>query len=170
MEKELSELRAQLSKSQQASPITTQYPPIKNSTSTSVSPTLPHMQSSIDQYIGSQEAVASLLDLRSGLEGGSYLRGSNGNMLPSRRLEGVTLGHERVRQLFYQSVMSLYSMLSMAMTDPYIAFSRSTTLIFPCSTLKNHPMSTTKHLLSFSGSSLQLLLGIMMLILPSSIR
>lgn len=82
MEKELSELRAQLSRSQQASP-TAQHHPIKPSAGTSVSPTVPHMQSSIDQYIGSQEAVASLMDLKSGVEGGSYLRASNGRYFRS---------------------------------------------------------------------------------------
>ncbi|KAL8786673.1 MAG: hypothetical protein Q9195_008109 [Heterodermia aff. obscurata] len=87
MEKELSELRAQLS-SQQASPTLLQHP-MKTSASTSASPKVPHIPSSIDQYIGSQEAVASLMDLKSGVEGGSYLRGSNGSLLPTRRLEGV---------------------------------------------------------------------------------
>ena len=98
MEKELSELRAKLT--QQGSPV--QHTPIKISASVSASPTIPQMQSSIDQYMGSQEAVASLLDLRSGGEGGSYLRSSNGTVIPSRRIESVVLVMDSVRQLFHQ--------------------------------------------------------------------
>ena len=104
MEKELSELRAQLS--QQGSPTILQNP-MKTSASTSASPKVPQIPSSIDQYIGSQEAVASLMDLKSGVEGGSYLRGPNGGLLPSRRLEGVILAQDRIRHLFLKQALCL---------------------------------------------------------------
>ena len=55
--------------------------------------------------MGSQEAVSTLMDLRSGLEGGSFLRSPNGQILPSRRLEDVLLNHDRVRDLFQQYVV-----------------------------------------------------------------
>ena len=106
MEKELSELRAQLS-SQQASPTILQHA-VKTSASTSASPVVPQISSSIDQYIGSQEAVASLMDLKSGVEGGSYLRGSNSSLLPSRRLEGVILTQDRIRHLFLKHALHLW--------------------------------------------------------------
>ena len=54
--------------------------------------------------MGSQEAVASLLDLRSGLDGGSYLRSPNGQMIPPRRLENVVVINDRVQELFRQYV------------------------------------------------------------------
>lgn len=107
MEKELSELRAQL-ESRRTSPAR-QLRHIKGSGtatgSMSASPTGigVSMQSSIDQYIGSQEAVASLMDLKSGVEGGgggAFLRGANGGLVPSRRIEGVVLAQERIRHLF----------------------------------------------------------------------
>ena len=55
--------------------------------------------------MGSQEAVSTLMDLRSGLEGGSFMRSPNVQILPSRRLEDVLLTHDRVRDLFQQYVM-----------------------------------------------------------------
>lgn len=94
MEREILELRKQLA-SQQGSP-TTQTHFIKESQSTPVSPALEH-------YMGSQEAVASLLDLRSGLEGGAFLR-SPSQIMPSRRLEGVVLFYDRIHDLFQQFV------------------------------------------------------------------
>lgn len=105
MEREIVELRKQLA-SQQASPAT-QAPSIKASLSTPVSPSLSHLHSTLDQYMGSQEAVASLMDLRSGLEGGSYLRSPNSQILPSRRIEDVVLLYDRIRDLFQQCVIHL---------------------------------------------------------------
>ena len=59
----------------------------------------------MDQYIGSEEAVASLMDLRSGLEGGSFLRSPNAQLLLTRRIGDVALNHERVQELFQQYVI-----------------------------------------------------------------
>lgn len=46
--------------------------------------------------MGSQEAVASLLDLRSGFDGSGYLR--NGHQF--KRIEDVMIVPERVSELF----------------------------------------------------------------------
>lgn len=58
----------------------------------------------MDQYMGSEEAVASLMDLRSGLEGGSFLRSPNAQMLLTRRIGDIILTHDRVQELFQQYV------------------------------------------------------------------
>lgn len=104
MEREIVELRRQLAT--QASPIAQHSTVIKAPGSNSQSPNISHIPSTLDQYMGSQEAVASLLDLRSGLDGGSYLRSPNGQMVPPKRLENVVLVHERVQELFRQYVPS----------------------------------------------------------------
>lgn len=106
MEREIVELRKQLA-SQQGSP-TMQTHFIKESRSTPVSPSMTSLNPALEQYMGSQEAVASLLDLRSGLEGGSFLR-SPSQIMPSRRLEGVVLFYDRIHALFQQYVMFLFS-------------------------------------------------------------
>ncbi|EDN08000.1 hypothetical protein HCAG_04510 [Histoplasma mississippiense (nom. inval.)] len=54
------------------------------------------------QYMGSHEAVASLLDLRSGLDSSSFLRSSSSQVAMAKRLEGVSLAPERVTDLFSQ--------------------------------------------------------------------
>ena len=54
--------------------------------------------------MGSQEAVASLMDLRSGIEGGSFIRSPSGQVHPSRRIEGLILISDRVRDLYQQYV------------------------------------------------------------------
>lgn len=51
---------------------------------------------SADQYMGSQEAVASLLDLRSGFDGTNFMR--NGGQI--RRIEDVMVVPEKVAELF----------------------------------------------------------------------
>lgn len=116
MEREIVELRKQLA-SQQASP-TTQAPSIKASMSTPVSPSISNLNSSLDQYMGSQEAVASLMDLRSGLEGGSYLRSPNPHMIPSRRIEDFVLQFDRIRDLFQMYVI-YRSIQSSGLVDRY---------------------------------------------------
>lgn len=52
---------------------------------------------SADQYMGSQEAVASLLDLRSGFDGANYMR--NGSQ-QFKRIEDVMLVPEKMTELF----------------------------------------------------------------------
>ena len=102
MEREIIELRKRVA-SQDSSPTT---PSVPRLTSTSASPSMSQLPSTLDQYMGSQEAVSTLMDLRSGLEGGSFMRSPNGQILPSRRLEDVLLTHDRVRDLFQQYVIT----------------------------------------------------------------
>lgn len=104
MEREIVELRKQLA-SQQTSPPITAGPSIKDSLSTSASPTISQLPAHMDQYMGSEEAVASLMDLRSGLEGGSFLRSPNAQLLLTRRIGDVILSHDRVQELFQQYVV-----------------------------------------------------------------
>lgn len=50
-----------------------------------------------DQYMGSHEAVASLLDLRSGYDGTNYLR-NGGHQF--KRIEDVMVATDRINELF----------------------------------------------------------------------
>ncbi|PYH84096.1 hypothetical protein BO82DRAFT_305661 [Aspergillus uvarum CBS 121591] len=52
---------------------------------------------STDQYMGSHEAVASLLDLRSGFDGSGYMRNGSHHF---KRIEDVAVVPERVTELF----------------------------------------------------------------------
>jgi hypothetical protein len=52
---------------------------------------------SADQYMGSHEAVASLLDLRSGFDGSNYMRNWAHQF---KRIEDVIVVPERVTELF----------------------------------------------------------------------
>ena len=100
MEREIVELRHQLA-GQQNSPIVQQglLSPFRvNGLTTSTG--APQLPSSLDLYMGSQDAVASLLDLKSGLEGGSFMRSPNGQARPSRCLEDVILTDDRIQELF----------------------------------------------------------------------
>lgn len=52
---------------------------------------------SADQYMGSQEAVASLLDLRSGFDSSNYMR-NGGHQI--KRIEDVMVVPEKAAELF----------------------------------------------------------------------
>lgn len=52
---------------------------------------------SADQYMGSQEAVASLLDLRSGFDGSNYMRNGSQQV---KRIEDVMIVPEKMAELF----------------------------------------------------------------------
>ena len=52
---------------------------------------------STDQYMGSQEAVASLLDLRSGYDSSNYLRNGGPQI---KRIEDVMIVPEKTTELF----------------------------------------------------------------------
>lgn len=52
---------------------------------------------SADQYMGSQEAVASLLDLRSGFDGSNYMRNGSQQV---KRIEDVMIVPEKMTELF----------------------------------------------------------------------
>ncbi|CAI7611554.1 unnamed protein product [Penicillium pancosmium] len=104
MEREIIELRKQILTNPSSTPLPQQPIPAGQLTpkqeSSQVSPAgvyqTPSAVSS-DQYMGSQEAVASLLDLRSGFDGSNYMR--NGNQ-QFKRLEDVMIAPEKVTELF----------------------------------------------------------------------
>ena len=86
------ELR-KLVESQQASP-TAVGPSVKASLSSSASPTISQLPSHRDQYMGSEEAVAAMMELRAGHDGGyAQLR-------LTRQLGNVMLTQERIQDLF----------------------------------------------------------------------
>ena len=70
-----------------------------------MSPATPHLSTTVDQYLGSEEAVASLLDLKSGGDNGSHHRSPSSMSRPLRRLENVFLTDENVQDLFQQYVV-----------------------------------------------------------------
>ncbi|KAJ5534558.1 hypothetical protein N7527_000812 [Penicillium freii] len=103
MEREIMELRKQIATgqpvpgmSQQQALTAAQLTPKQESNQ--VSPAVYQTPSamSADQYMGSQEAVASLLDLRSGFDGTNFMR--NGGQI--RRIEDVMVVPEKVAELF----------------------------------------------------------------------
>ncbi|KAL8843768.1 MAG: hypothetical protein Q9176_001730 [Flavoplaca citrina] len=98
MEKEIHELRRQLA-TQQSSP-TALSPSIKAPPSEAASPRISNIPSQLEQYITSEQAVNSLLHLRSGTGGLSQERSPNGHLRQQRRLEGITLTVEQVDHLF----------------------------------------------------------------------
>ncbi|KAL4781688.1 hypothetical protein BJX76DRAFT_334650 [Aspergillus varians] len=107
MEREIIELRKQIANvqagpvgQQQSLPSAQQTPKQENSSS-QVSPArvyqTPSALSTADQFMGSHEAVASLLDLRSGFDGSSYMRNGSQHF---KRIEDVAVVPERVAELF----------------------------------------------------------------------
>ena len=55
----------------------------------------------IDQLDGSHEAVAGLLDLRSGVDSSTgYARSPSGQLATSKRIEDVVVSNERIAELF----------------------------------------------------------------------
>lgn len=154
MEREIVELRRQLGLQQTSPPST--GPTIKASLSTSASPTMSHLPTHMDQYMGSQEAVASLMDLRSGLEGGSFLRSPNAQLLLTRRLGDVILTHDRVQEILQQYVI-VRTIHEYCLTK-WPVFLRSIIPLYPSSIQQEPQKNITNHLLYFSGSSLAWLL------------
>lgn len=94
MEREIQELRAQLAE-QQASP-TTQHPGRKTS-SDAASISMSRIPST-NQYGGSEEAVASLMDLRTG---GAFMKDPRGDNTIARRLGDVALSQAQAQGLFH---------------------------------------------------------------------
>ncbi|CAL5872606.1 uncharacterized protein PFLUO_LOCUS6871 [Penicillium psychrofluorescens] len=108
MEREIMELRKQIASS--STPITPQQQqqlmaagqmtPKQDSSQMSpagVYQTPSAMSTAADQYMGSQEAVASLLDLRSGFDGSNYMRNGGTQF---KRIEDVIVVPEKVTELF----------------------------------------------------------------------
>lgn len=98
MEREIVELR-KLVESQQASP-TAVGPSVKASLSDSASPTISQLPPHRDQYMGSEEAVAAMMELRAGHDGGSFIRNPNAQLRLTRQLGNVILTQERIQDLF----------------------------------------------------------------------
>ncbi|KAL4936060.1 hypothetical protein BDV06DRAFT_205763 [Aspergillus oleicola] len=109
MEREIIELRKQIAGAQ-SGPVgqqpshglpSTQQTPKQENPSSQVSPArryqTPSAISTADQFMGSHEAVASLLDLRSGFDGSSYMRNGTQHF---KRIEDVAVVPERVAELF----------------------------------------------------------------------
>lgn len=106
MEREIIELRRQIANANANSnnaSLKSQVPPAKQETSTMSTPLSvgPMYQTptplSADQYMGSHEAVASLLDLRSGFDGANYMR-NGGHQF--KRIEDVMVAADRINELF----------------------------------------------------------------------
>ena len=95
MEREIAELRAQLA-SQQGSPITI-APTIKTPSEFNGTSSYPM---AIHDDTESGAAVASLMDLASGGEAGSFMRSPNAQLLLSKRLGDVVLSTDQVQELF----------------------------------------------------------------------
>lgn len=92
MEKEIQELRRQLA-NQQSAP-SSEPSSIKAPPSDTASPKISSIPSQLDQYINSEQAVNSLMDLRSGIDGALQQE------QPLWRLEGITLSADQVQDLF----------------------------------------------------------------------
>ncbi|KAI4227115.1 MAG: hypothetical protein LQ349_006772 [Xanthoria aureola] len=98
MEKEIHELRRQLATQQSSS--TAPSPSVKAPPSEAASPIISNIPSQLDQYLCTEQAGNSLLDLRSGIDGASQVRSPNGQSRQSRRLGGITLTPDQVDDLF----------------------------------------------------------------------
>ena len=60
-----------------------------------------HVPAIMDQFMGSEEAVAGLMDMRYGQEG-AYRRSPNAQLLQTRRIGSITVTHDQVQGLFQQ--------------------------------------------------------------------
>lgn len=117
MEREIIELRRKVASAQTGNASMPQQQPLLQSAqatpkqeSSHVSPSGAYQTPSAissDQYLGSQEAVASLLDLRSGFDGSNYMR--SGNQL--KRIEDVMVVPEKVAELFNLYASCLFHFL-----------------------------------------------------------
>jgi hypothetical protein len=103
MEREIIDLRQQVKDATAANAVLkTQLPQGRQDTPAGVSSHLSNGSAHVypnpatEQFMGSHEAVASLLDLRSGYDGSNYSRNGRG----FRTIEDVLLAHDRVGELF----------------------------------------------------------------------
>ena len=95
MEKEIIELRRQL-----AEQGTSSVPSVKGEPSSPSTPSVPPLQSTVSQYLGSQDAAASLMDLKSGFEGEAYTRSPSGQIIHPRCLGDVVLSQPKQAEMF----------------------------------------------------------------------
>lgn len=103
MEREIIELRRQIAHANATNAsLKAQITP-KQDAPTTISTPLPGTMYqtptplSTDQYLGSHEAVASLLDLRSGFDGAGYMRTGSQQF---KRIEDVMVATDRINELF----------------------------------------------------------------------
>ena len=75
-----------------------------------------------DQFMGSEEAVAGLLDMRYGTEGGSLRRSPNAQLLRSRRIGNISVTFDQVHELFQQYVVSFCHKPSVSNTFSKLLF------------------------------------------------
>ncbi|KAL8626159.1 hypothetical protein Q9189_008158 [Teloschistes chrysophthalmus] len=94
MEREIQELRRQLAA--QPSYTSSGPPSIKAAASDTASPRISSIPSQLEQYINSEQAVNSLIELRSGAKGAGQHP-----VRPNWRLEGITLSQDQVDELFH---------------------------------------------------------------------
>jgi hypothetical protein len=97
MEREIADLKMQLAQ------LTNNGRPKGPVTASSLYPGASAYASTVplDQWNGSHEAVAGLLDLRSGVDSSTgYARSPSGQLATPKRIEDVVVSHERVADLF----------------------------------------------------------------------
>lgn len=58
----------------------------------------------MDQFMGSEEAVAGLMDMRYGQDTGPFRRSPNPQLLQKRQIGNVTLTYDQTNELFQQCV------------------------------------------------------------------
>jgi hypothetical protein len=103
MEREIIELRRQIANANATNvSLKSQVTPAKQDASAMSTPLSGAMYQtptplSTDQYMGSHEAVASLLDLRSGFDGQNYMRSGSHQF---KRIEDVMVATDRINELF----------------------------------------------------------------------
>ncbi|KAI9673585.1 MAG: hypothetical protein M1817_002221 [Caeruleum heppii] len=104
MEREIVELRRQLASSQtQTSPIEHPSQPFDVPHTTADTSDVYQGPSSQESYMGSHEAVASLLGLRQGPDGAAeYMKNADAQAAGLRKLENIRLTGDRVAELFVQ--------------------------------------------------------------------
>ncbi|KAI9847686.1 MAG: hypothetical protein M1837_001934 [Sclerophora amabilis] len=104
MEREIVELRRRLNAYEaQISPGHQQPPMFNLPTSASISPALYQMPTQPDPFLSPNEAVASLIDLRQGLDGGTgFLKSPNGMAIGTRKIGNAVLTGDQVTELFQQ--------------------------------------------------------------------
>jgi hypothetical protein len=113
MEKEIADLRRRLA--QQSSSVR----PKSSTTTKNLYPGASAYASTvpIDEWNGSHEAVAGLLDLRSGVDSSTgYTRSPSGPLATSKRIEDVVVGNERVVELFQRQEVVLTAPVNIFLT------------------------------------------------------
>lgn len=147
MEREIQELRRQLAA--QPSYTSSGPPSIKAAASDTASPRISSIPSQLEQYINSEQAVNSLIELRSGAEGAGQHP-----VRPNWRLEGITLSQDQVDELFHR-YDPCHVRITPCSIDTTTASSRFSILSCLFSSLRPPQPLTTRDTRSSSGLSYQ---------------